>query len=216
MTAHHTSVKMNSVTEEKLDDNKWTRFLGAEKTTSGRENQSAQRLKIFALAALFLMALAAVIALRTDVSNYISSFKSLRGLKLDITSLKVVDDENPRALIRFKLKNKSPLEIEIEGYWFDLYLDGETIGRSYSMYRGTNPKVDPGGYAKAQEINQSLGSGKTLDLEFTLYIYPLKMEGARKIRPTDPATWRVKSSFTVFLPYSRKKSQARLKAEYEG
>lgn len=216
MTAHHTSVKMNSVTEEKLDDNKWTRFLGAEKTTSGREHQSAQRLKRFAYTVLILMALTATIALRTDVSNYISSFKSLRGLKLDITSLKVVDDENPRVLIRFKLKNKSPLEIEIEGYWFDLYLDGETIGRSYSMYRGTNPKEDPDVYSKAQEINQSLGSGKTLDLEFTLYIYPPKMETARKIRPADSASWRVRSSFTVFLPYSRKKSQARLKAEYEG
>ena len=216
MTAHHTSVKMNSVTEEKLDDDKWTRFLGAEKTTSGREHQSAKRLKIFAFAALLLMALAAAIALRTDVSNYISSFKSLRGLKLDIAGLKVVDDENPRALIRFKIRNKSPLEIEIEGYWFDLYLDGETIGRSYSMYRGTDPTVDPGVYAKAQAIEKILGPGKTLDLEFTLYIYPPKMEIARKIRSTGPASWRVRSSFTVFLPYSRKKSQARLKAEYEG
>jgi len=207
---------MNSVTEEKLDDNKWTRFLGAEKTTSGREDQSAQRLKRFACVALFLMALATAIALRTDVYNYIASFKSLRGLKLDITSLKVVDDENPRALIRYEVKNKSPLDIEIEGYWFDLYLDGETIGRSYSMYRGTNPKANPGVYAKAQAIDKSLGSGKTLDLEFTLYIYPTKMETVRKIRPNGPATWRVRSSFTVFLPYSRKKSQARLKAEYEG
>ena len=207
---------MNSVTKEKLDDNKWTRFIGAEKTTSGREQQSAKRLKIFALAALFLMALAAAIALRTDVSNYISSFKSLRGLKLDIAGLKVVDDENPRALIRFKIRNKSPLEIEIEGYWFDLYLDGETIGRSYSMYRGTDPKVDPGVYAKAQAIDQILGPGETIDLKFTLYIYPPKMEIARKIRPTGPASWRVRSSFTVFLPFSRKKSQARLKAEYEG
>ena len=207
---------MNSVTEEKRDDNKWTRFLGAERTTSGREHQSAQQLKRFAYATLFLMALAAVIALRTDVTNYIASFKSLRGLKLDITDLKVVDDENPRALIRFEVKNKSPLEIEIEGYWFDLYLDGETIGRSYSMYRGTDPKADPGAYVKAQAIDQSLGSGKTLDLEFTLYIYPARMETVRKTRPTGPASWRVRSSFTVFLPYSRKKSQARLKAEYEG
>ena len=216
MTEHHTSVKKNPATEEKLDDNKWTRFLGAEKTTSGREHESAKRFKIFACAALFLMALAATIALRTDVNNYISSFKSLRGLKLDFTDLKVVDDENPRTLIRFKLKNKSPLEIEIEGYWFDLYLDGEIIGRSYSMYRGKNPKANPGVYAKALAIDQALGSGESLDLEFTLYIYPAKMEIVRKIRPTDPATWRVRSSFTVFLPYSRKKSQARLKAEYEG
>jgi hypothetical protein len=207
---------MNSVTEEKLDDNKWARFLGAEKTTSGREDQSAQRLKRFAYATLFLMALAAVISLRTDVTNYISSFKSLRGLRLDITDLKVVDDENPRVRIRFEVKNKSPLEIEIEGYWFDLYLDSETLGRSYSMYRGTDPTVDPGVYAKAQAIEKSLGPGKTLDLEFTLYIYPAKMETVRKIRPTGPATWGVRSSFTVFLPYSRNKSQARLKAEYKG
>jgi hypothetical protein len=207
---------MNRVAEEKLDDDKWARFIGAEKTTSGREHQSAQRLKRFACATLFLMAFAAAFALRTDVYNYIASFKSLRGLNLDITDLKVVDDENPRALIRYEVKNKSPLDIEIESYWFDLYLDGETIGRSYSMYRGTNPKANPGVYAKAQAIDKSLGSGKTLDLEFTLYIYPAKMETVRKIRPTGPATWRVRSSFTVFLPYSRKKSQARLKAEYEG
>jgi len=216
MTAHHTSVKMNSVTEEKQQYDELIRFLGAEKTTRGREHPSAKGLKTFAFITLVLMAIAAIIVLRTDVSNYISSYKSLRGLKLDITGLKVVDDENPCALIRFKVKNQSPLEIELEGYWFDLYLDGETVGRSYSMYRGTNPKADPGVYAKAQEIDQILGPGETLDLEFTLYIYPAKMEIVRKTRPTGSATWHVRSSFTVFLPYSRKKSQARLKAEYEG
>ena len=216
MTAHHTSVEMKSVTEEKLDDKKRSRFLGAERTTSGREHESAKRFKIFACTALFLMAIAATIALSTDVSNYISSFKSLQGLELVITGLKVIDDENPRALIRLKVKNKSPLEIDIEGYWFDLYLAGEIIGRSYSMYRGKNPKANPGVYAKALAIDQALGSGDTLDLEFTLYIYPAKMETVRKLRPTGTAIWQVKSSFTVFLPYSRKKSTARLKAEHEG
>ena len=216
MTAHHTSVKVNSVTEEKLGNNKRTRFLWAEKTISGRMHRSAQRLKWFASAVLFLMAMAATLVHSIDVNNYISAFKSLRGLTLDITSLKVVDDENPRALLRFNVRNRSPLKIEIEGYWFDLTLAGETIGSSYSTYRGTNPKANTGVYVKALAIDQALGSGETLDMEFTLYIYPEKMETVRKAYTTGPATWQVQSRFTVFLPYSRKRSTARLRAEYEG
>ena len=136
MTTHHSSVEMNSAAEEKLGQVKRARFLGAERTTRGREHQSAKRLKGFAFVVLLLSAVVATFIHLTDVTNYISSVKSFRGLKLDFTSLNILDDENPRVLMHLKVKNHSPLEIEIEGYWFDLYLAGEIIGRSYSMYRG--------------------------------------------------------------------------------
>lgn len=180
-----------------------------------KENPSTKRVRSVANILLLLMGFAAIAALSTDVYNYMSSIRSVRGLKLDIVNLKVLDDDNPRALIRFNVYNHSPLEIELESYYFDLYFEGTLIGGSQYMYRGTKPDADPGEYIKAQTINRVLGHGQTLTLAFTLYIYKTKMEIVRNTQPTRSVSWQVKADFTVFLPNSRNKSHVKLKAQYE-
>ena len=77
MKPNDLSVKMKRMTGENLHNTKRTRFLGAEKTVSGREHPSAKRLKILASAVLFLMAMTAGFVHSKDVSNYISSFNDL-------------------------------------------------------------------------------------------------------------------------------------------
>ena len=180
-----------------------------------RESPLTKRVQSIANILLLLMGLAAIVTLRTDVSSYMSSVRSVRGLKLNIEDLKVVDDDNPRGLIRFNVYNQSPLKIEIESYHFDLYLEGTIIGGSQYMYRGTNPDADPGERIKALTINRVLGPGQRLSLVYKLYIYKTKMEIVRHTQPTRAKSWQVKADFTVFLPYSRNKSHVKLKAQYE-
>ena len=180
-----------------------------------KESPLTKRVQNIAYILLLLIGLAAIVTLRTDVSNYLSSVRSVRGLRLNIVDLKVVDDDNPRALIRFNVLNQSPLEIELENYHFDLFFEGTLIGGSHHMYRGTNPDADPGEYIKARTINRVLGPDQTLALEFTLYIYKTKMEIVRNTQPARSMSWQVKTDFTVFLPNSRKKSHVKLKARYE-
>jgi hypothetical protein len=165
--------------------------------------------------ALILIGLVALIALARDVSNYVNSMKSALGLELEIVELSVIDDDNPRAYMRFRLKNDSPLEITVERYVFDLYVNGQRVGTSFSTYRGTDPSVDPQIYSEAAAINQTLDSGGSLDLEFTLYIYSAQMEIIRRVQGSGPMAWHVRSKFTTLLPYSHEKDFVFLTATLE-
>ena len=93
----------------------------------------------------------------------------------------------------------------VERYVFDLYVNGQRVGTSFSTYRGTDPSVDPQIYSEAAAINQILDSGGSLDLEFTLYIYSAQMEIIRRAQGSGPMSWHVRSKFTTFLPYSHEK-----------
>lgn len=173
------------------------------------------RVQRFAYIALLLMALAASLALGMDVSNYIRSVEGARGLSLEITDLQVIDDDNPRILIRFRVRNDSPLEIAVERYRFELYLSEERISGSYSTYLGTEPGVDPKTHREATNINQVLTPGQNLDLKFTMYIYPTHMEIVRQAQRSGSMSWYTSGEFTTVLPHSRKENLIRLHARFE-
>lgn len=164
---------------------------------------------------LLLMALAAVVALGTDVSNYIRSVKSAYGLSLAISDILVIDDDNPRAIVHFKVQNDTLLDIELERYLFELYLDGEWVGSSYSSYLGTDPGVDPTVHREAMHLDQVLAPGQTLDLEFTIYIYTTQMENVRRSLRSGSMSWLMNAEFDTFLSYAREEKVLRLRARFE-
>jgi hypothetical protein len=137
------------------------------------------------------------------------------GLSLEIADLQFVDDANPRALIRFRVRNNSPLETELERYLFELYLNEELIGSSYSTYLGTDPNVDPTVHRAAQNVNHILAPGQTLVLDFTVYVHSTKMETVRHAQRAESMSWVATANVTILLPYSREKNFVRLRAEFE-
>ena len=166
-------------------------------------------------AVLLLMGLVALFAIGMSVSSYVHSIKSAYGLRLEITSLQLIDDNNPRAVIRFRLHNPSPLAVKIERYNFFLYLNGERVGTSISTYIGTDPNVDPAVYRKAASINQLLYPYQHLNLEFTLYIYSAQMEIFRRAQHSDSMSWSTNATFHVILPYAHEEDSVRLSARFE-
>lgn len=191
-------------------------YLTEEERLKDRERETHARVQNLAYIVLFLMAVVALLVLGADVSNYIASIKSVSGLGLEIVDLEVIDDDNPRALVRFRVRNDSPLETKLERCLLELYLNEERIGSSYSMYMGTDPNLDPKTHLATQNINQSLAPGQTLVLEFTLYIYSAQMEIVRHAQTAESMTWHATANLTTFLPYSREKNfVVRLQAEFE-
>ena len=136
-------------------------------------------------------------------------------MRLEIASLEVIDDDNPRAVIRFRVRNDSPLEVELERYFFDLYLNKELIGTSYSMYSGTDPAVSRAARQQAQSIKQVLGPRQDLMLEFTVYIYSAQMDIVRRVQRSGAMSWHVMANFTTYLPHSHEADFLRLRAWYE-
>jgi len=170
----------------------------------------------YAYVLLILMGMAAALMLGRDVFNYIRAVKGARGLNLAITDLQIVDDENPRAHVRLRVQNESPLELDIRRYRFELFLNGERISGSYSTYLGTDPDaVDTVARRESTNIEQVLAPDQGLDLEFTLYIYPTQMEIVRQARRSGPMFWRASAEFTTMLPYSRQESEIELRAGFE-
>jgi hypothetical protein len=192
----------------------WKNSISKEAPSIDREAELGKQVQHFAYITLLLMALVALLALGTDVSNYIRSIMSARGLSLEITSLQVVDDDNPRALIHFKVRSDSPLEIKIERYRFELHLNGQRVGSSYSTYRGTDPNVDSKAHRETTNINQVLAPGRNIALEFTVYIYSAHMESVRHAQRSGSMSWYASAEFVTVLPHSREENLVNLRAEF--
>jgi hypothetical protein len=176
-------------------------------------DRSVQR---FAYILLILMGMAAALMLGRDVFNYIRAVKGARGLNLAIIDLQVIDDENPRAHVRLRVQNESPLDMDIRRYRFELFLNGERISGSYSTYLGTDPDaVDTVARRESTNIEQVLAPDQGLDLEFTLYIYSTQMEIVRQAQRVGSMSWYASARFTTMLPYSREESEIRLRADFE-
>lgn len=186
-----------------------------EDSSRDKELELGKCVQRFAYIVLLLMALVSLLALGTDVSNYIRSIASARGLSLEITSLQVTDDNNPRALIRFRVRNDSPLEVKVERYEFELYVNGERVGSSYSTYLGTDADVDPKAHRETVYINQALAPGRNLHLEFTVYIYSAQMESVRRAQRSGSTFWYASAKFTAVLPYSQEEDLIKLHARFE-
>ena len=180
------------------------------------ETPTYKRAQGVAYTILLIMGLAAFTALYTDLSNFISSAESSRGLGLEIADIQVIDDENPRALIRLKVRNGYRLELKLDRYMFDLYLGKKFIGSNGSMYLGTDPDADPLFYIKSQVVKKVLKPGQTIDLTVTLFIYPGQMNAVRQARSSGSSTWRGKANVTILLPYYKDETHLRLGAVYKG
>ena len=190
-------------------------FPGKEEPLEDRGSELSGRIQRAAYIALVLMALMALLAYGADVSSYVRAIKSAGGLSLEITNLEVIDGDDPRALVRFRLRNDSPVEIQVERNFFTLYLNSEQVGSSYSTYLGTDPDVDPAAHRAAQDFDQTLAPGQAVELDFMVHIHPTQMEIVRQAQRSGTMSWHMDINLRVLLLNSRKKSFLNLRARFE-
>ncbi len=203
------------MTKPDAQDRQMTHAIGQALPEWGKDRRAARRVQRFAWMALILLALLAVCALGIDVSNYVRAIENAHGLSLTITSVQVIDDDNPRALVRFRVRNDAPLEMELVRYAFELGHNGERAGSSFSTYLGTDDSLDAAAHRDAAIIDKVLAPGRALDLEFTVYVYAKQMDGIRRARTTSSSIWQVDAEFITVLPYSRQGTPIRLRARLE-
>ena len=180
-----------------------------------KDRRAAGRVQRFAWIALILMALLALWALGLDVSNYVQAIDSARGLSLSFVSVQITDDDNPRALVRFQVRNDAPLETELVRYAFELAHNGERVGSSFSTYLGTDDSLDAAAHRDTANIDKVLAPGRALELEFTVYIYAAQMDSLRQAGPAGSSMWTADADFITILPYSRQETPIRLRAGLE-
>ncbi|MSP14137.1 MAG: hypothetical protein EXR62_14425 [Chloroflexi bacterium] len=164
---------------------------------------------------LWLLALLAIFGTGTSVSNYLQAVRSRKELKMDISTLQYFDDRNPRVNLHFRLTNSSDLAIQVESYRFELYLNDENVGSSYSTYTGTDPAVNLEMLKKAAILSKKLDPHQEMDMQFTVYIYSRQMEIIRKAQGTNSWDWSTNAIFSVVLPYSRGLDVVLLSSQYQ-
>lgn len=163
---------------------------------------------------LLLLGLAALLASGVSVSNYVNSVRSISRLALEITDLQFIDDDNPRVIIHFRLHNRSSLAIQVKEFFFELSFNEERVGGSNSLYRGTDPNVDPAVYSRASSIEQTLAPQGYLDLTFTLYIFSVQQDIIRHGEQSGLQSWSVNAGFRLIFPHTREERLIRMRASY--
>jgi hypothetical protein len=146
------------------------------------------------------------------VSNYVGSLTSVRNLELELRDVRRADTDSSRLIVQFRLRNRSPLAIQLNSYFFELFLNGERIGGSNSAYLGTDSDVDQALYSRASTIEQTLAPRQRLDMEFTLHVYDLDRIVAAQQGRSAPLTWSVKAGFRLIHPYAHDERLLRLRA----
>jgi hypothetical protein len=192
-----------------------TRFIYQRYTSPDTTLKSGFFVRLCAFIALLVMGLVGVFALVRDVSGYARSIESARGLGLEIASLELIEDDNPRVNIRFNVRNDSPLAMRVARYDFSLFLNGGRIGSSFSTYLGTDPEVDAEAHRKARYIDEVIAPGESIHLAFTIYIYSAQMEIVRRAQDSDTMSWYAAAEFKVQLPYARDETLLRSEATFE-
>ena len=173
------------------------------------------RVSYIARIVLLLMGLVALVAIGAGASNYIQSVKSMSGLYLEITSLQVIDDDYPRAIIHFRLHNRSPSPVKVQSYEFTLYLNGRWVGYSDITFIAADPNVERDIYKKLLNVDQALPPDGHLDLEFPLYVYSDQMHFVRRVQGSDAMSWFTNATFRVLFPYAREEISVPLGAKFE-
>ena len=179
------------------------------------ESNRRSRVPRIAYVIILLMGLVALFAIGTSISNYMRSGRSVSDLHLEFTKLQLIDDGNPRAVVRFKLNNDSPLPVGIERFIVTLYVNEERVSSNASQFVGTDPNADPDLHQKVTIIHKTLDPEYHLDLEFTLYIYSAQMEIVRRAQHSGSMSWTATAGVFVTPPYAREVKPVGLRATLE-
>ncbi|MDE0633446.1 MAG: hypothetical protein OXH73_18205 [Caldilineaceae bacterium] len=146
------------------------------------------------------------------MSNYVGSLESVRGLELELTEVRRLDSESAQLVVRFRLHNRSELPVQLNSYFFDLYLDGNRIGGSSSTWRDDIPDIDRSLYSRASTIEQTLAPDERLDMEFLLHVFELENLVGAYQESSEPLSWSVKAGFRLIHPHSQDERLLRLQA----
>lgn len=166
-------------------------------------------------ALLIALGLVALAASWRGASNYVTSITSVQSLELELTDVRRSDDGSARLTMNFKLRNRSPLPIRLNSYFFNVFLDGERIGGSNSAFLGNDPNVDQALYSRASTIEQTLAPYGHLDVSFPLFIYDLDRIMATRAQFSTPPRWTVEAGIRLVHPYGRDERLVRLQADLQ-
>ena len=182
---------------------------------ASREKVAAHKTSRIAHALLVALGLIALAASWRGASNYVSSITSVQSLELELTNVDRTDDGSARLDLHFKLRNRSPLPIRLNSYFFNVFLDGERIGGSNSAFLGNDPNVDQATYSRASTIEQTLAPHGQLDVSFPLFVYDLERIMAARAQFSTPPRWTVEAGIRLVHPFGRDERLVRLQADLQ-
>ena len=168
-----------------------------------------------AFALLLTAGILGAIGIFQATSRYIAATRGLRGVSLEVVGVQLVDDENPRAIVRFRVLDRFPIRMTVERYMFALNLNDLRVGSSYARYTGTDPTVTEETQRQAAEIGLTLGDGESLEWQHAVYLDADGIALARAARAAGRLRWEMEASIQVRLPYRRDRDVVGLVAARE-
>ena len=141
--------------------------------------------RIVAVLAILALLSAGSIALST--TNYIRGTNAAGNVRLELSSLRLLEEELVTVLIAFHVRNGSPVSIRLEEFRFSLYLNRHFVG--------TNPEIS---------TKTALGGFEETTLDFAVQIRPFFIQYIEQAREEGAFSWSANGTARVRLPFKER------------
>jgi hypothetical protein len=105
------------------------------------------------------------------------------GVELVLSNLELRDGDNPEVVVTFRLKNGSPVRIELEAFDVYLYLDSHYIGTSYHPF-----------------TTRSISGREETTMDFVIPILSPHVQFTEQARREEGFSWFVRGKAKVLFP----------------
>lgn len=131
--------------------------------------------------------------------NYTQGMSAASSVRLELSSLELRDEANPKVLIAFHIENGSPINIELEAFHFNLYLNGHFIGSNYVPF-----------------TKRILDGFEETTMDFVIPIRPFYLQYIEQARQEQGFSWFVRGRAKLLLPFREKEIWLNVREHWSG
>ena len=87
---------------------------------------------------LAILALLSAVSIGLTATNHKEGMGAAKSLRLELSNLELLEEDEPKVVITFHLENQSPLRMRLETLHFSLYLNRNFVGSNYEPVESTH------------------------------------------------------------------------------
>ena len=138
-----------------------------------------------AIIALAILALLSAVSIALTATNYKEGMGAAKSLRLELSNLELLEEDEPKVVITFHLENQSPLSMRLETMHFSLYLNRNFVGSNYEPFTA-----------------KTLRGFEETAMRFVIPLRPFYLQHVQQAREEENFSWFLSGMAKLVLPFN--------------